>query len=514
MTSTPATSLLSRLKASRRLPSPAGVAIRVLELCRSEDSESQEIAEVIMSDPALSGRLLKYANSAAVGIGRDVNSVRDAVLIMGLRAVKLTALGFSLSVPENKPDCPGFDFKRFWIESFLAAAIARRLAADHFIVDREEAFTAALLAGMGRLALAYGLPEKYNQVLRATARGESLVETEHKLLGVDHAQFGAAMLADWQLPRLLVQAVEHQHQPQDAPWESGPLQRAVHVAVRLVPLFVPAGQPAADAKEIATARDLVENTLKLDEEQWKHVADDILASFHEVADIFEISSGSELFVLGLYEKAQEEATSVGMVAHLEQIRTLAANEELLHRATTDALTGIANRAKFDEKLDEAIKGLRRGHGDFVVLLIDIDEFKQINDTYGHHAGDLVLKRVAAAIENVLREVDLAVRHGGDEFAVLAVRTGPKGAGRIAARVCKATEDLVIETSGRAARVTVSVGVAATADYEVPPTATELMAAADKQLYVAKKAGRNRWAYQGQTPPPLPTLTYRDQAGAA
>ncbi len=513
MTSTPATSLLSRLKASRRLPSPAGVAIRVLELCRREDSESQEIAEVIMSDPALSGRLLKYANSAAVGIGRDVNSVRDAVLIMGLRAVKLTALGFSLAMPENKPDCPDFDFKRFWIESFLAAAIARRLAADHFIVDREEAFTAALLAGMGRLALAYGLPEKYNQVLRAADRGESLVETEHKLLGVDHAQFGAEMLADWQLPRLLVQAVEYQHQPQDAPWESGPLPRAVHVAVRLVPLFVPAGQPAA-AKEIAAARDLVENTLNLDEEKWRQVADDILASFREVADIFEISGGSELFVLGLYEKAQEEATSVGMVAHLEQIRTLAANEELLQRATTDALTGIGNRAKFDEKLDEAIKGLRRGHGDFVVLLIDIDEFKQINDTYGHHAGDLVLKRVAAAIENVLREVDLAVRHGGDEFAVLAVRTGPKGAGRIAARVCKAAEDLVIETSGRAARVTVSVGVAATADYEVPPTANELMADADKQLYVAKKAGRNRWAYQGQTPLPLPTLTYRDQAGAA
>ncbi len=121
MTSTQATSLLSRLKASRRLPSPAGVAIRVLELCRRQDSESQEIAEVIMSDPALSGRLLKYANSAAVGVGRDVTSVRDAVLIMGLRAVKLTALGFALARPESKPNCPAFDFKRFWIESFLAA---------------------------------------------------------------------------------------------------------------------------------------------------------------------------------------------------------------------------------------------------------------------------------------------------------------------------------------------------------------------------------------------------------
>ena len=142
MASEDCNAILSRLRGSKRLPSPTGVAIRVLELCRREDSESQEIADVIMSDPALSGRLLKYANSPAVGVGREVTSVRDAVLIMGLRAVKLTALGFSLVRPESKPICPGFDFKRFWLESFLTAVIARYLAAEHFNVDREEAFSA------------------------------------------------------------------------------------------------------------------------------------------------------------------------------------------------------------------------------------------------------------------------------------------------------------------------------------------------------------------------------------
>jgi diguanylate cyclase (GGDEF)-like protein len=506
--------ILSRLRGSKRLPSPTGVAIRVLELCRREDSESQEIADVIMSDPALSGRLLKYANSPAVGVGREVTSVRDAVLIMGLRAVKLTALGFSLALPESKPTCPGFDFKRFWIESFLTAVIARHLAAEHFNVDREEAFSAGLLARMGSLALAHGLPERYNRALQTAAReGRSLLEVEREQLKLDHVEFGARLLSDWRLPKILLAAVAYQREPDQAPEGAESMARTIHVARRLAPLFVSAGLPHVDPREIATARHIVENTLKMDEASWNRAADAIVSTYREVADIFEMPITHDVSVLGLYEEAQEEATSVGMVAHLEQIRTLEMNRELLQRATTDALTGIANRAKFEEKLEEAVKGLRRGHGDFVVMLLDIDHFKRINDTFGHDVGDFVLKQVARAVENALREVDVVARHGGEEFAILAPRTGPLGAAIMAGRVCKGVQDLRLDVKGKAITVTVSAGVAATADYTGPPTAEQLMRDADQQLYLSKKAGRNTWSYRGRSAS-APASTDHGRAGAA
>ncbi|MHC4415016.1 MAG: sensor domain-containing diguanylate cyclase [Planctomycetota bacterium] len=493
-----ATSLLARLKATGRLPSPAGVALRVLELCRCEDSDIQEIADTIMADPALAGRLLRYANSAAVGAAHEVKSVREAVLLMGLRAVKLTALGFSLAVPESKPRCPGFDFKCFWIESFITAVIARHLAAGHFKVDREESFTAGLLAGMGRLALAHGLPEKYNEILEAAAGDRPLEEVEREALGVDHREFGAQLLADWRLPEVLVNGVKHQGRPEKAPRGAQALARTILAAGRLTPLFVAGGLRRARPQELAAARDIVENTLKLDKETWKRTTDQILSDYQQVIEIFEFEFDGEVSVLGLYAEAQEEASRVGIVAQLEQNRTLETNKELLRRATTDALTGIANRAKFDDRLDEAIKGLRRGHGDLVLILFDIDHFKKFNDTYGHEVGDLVLKRVARVAETSLREVDLVARYGGEEFAVLAPHTDARGACTIAARLRMRMAGLSVDVNGEKLSVTVSVGLVVTSDYPTPPTAEQLVREADEQLYLSKKNGRNTWSYRGRT----------------
>lgn len=491
------TSLLDRLKATGRLPSPVGVAIRVLALCRSEESEVHDIADAIMSDPALSARLLRYANSAAVGAGREVTSVKEAVLIMGLRALKLTALGFSLAAPEGRPRCPSFDYRRFWTESFLTATAARRLAAPRFDVWREEAFTAALLSRMGQLALAHGLPEQYNDILIEAATKRPVHEIEREQLGVDHAQFGAMLLSDWGLPEVLARAVEFHLDPDSAPQRVQPLARVIHLAKSLLPLFAVAGRSEAPPESLATARAFVEDTLHLDEAAWQQSASEVLADFEQVVDIFDMP-GDDISVLALYADAQEEATRVGIVAQIEQNRTLEANRELLYRATTDPVTGIANRAKFEEKLDEATRGLRRGHGNFAVVLFDIDEFKKFNDNYGHEMGDTVLRGVARAAEESLREVDLVARYGGDELVILAPQTDAAGACIIAERLRHRIAQRGVERDGRRIGVTVSLGVVATVDYPQRPAAEQILADADKQLYLAKQRGRNCWSYRGRT----------------
>jgi len=500
-------SLINRLKAAKRLPSPPRTALRILELCRRENTEIQEIADVMMSDPALSGRLLRYANSSIVGVGRKVTSIRDAVLLLGLRAVKLTALGFSLVSPDFRPRCPRFNLRGFWSESFATAAVARRVAAQRLGADREEAFTAGLLSKIGRLALAHGLPDEYQRVLEAVDAGKPLLEAERSLLGVDSLEFGALLLADWGLPDVLVDALKYQAPPPELE-QSGDgklvLARVVRIATQLAPFFTAADELSRDQRD--TTRRLIENELKLDEQSWRRIADEVLSDYRQVAELFDVKLDDPATVFDLYAEAQEQATRVGMLAQLEGSRAVEENKTLLQRATMDALTGIANRAKFDDRIREAVAGLRRGHGHFALLMFDIDHFKRFNDEFGHNVGDLVLKRVAHTVQVTLREVDLLARYGGEEFMILAPHTDRRGACAIAARVRKCLDDLRIEVNSHQLHLTVSIGLVLTSDYQEVPDVAQIVADADTQLYVSKRAGRNTWSYLGRPASQLTRVT--------
>jgi len=499
-----ADALLSRLRSARRLPSPPGTALRVVELSRRDDVDVHAIADVIMSDPALSTRLLKYANSSLVGAGREVTSIRDAVLLLGLRTVKITALGFSLAGPEFQPHCFGFSLAEFWANSFATATIARRIAADRFTVDREEAFTVGLLAGIGQLALAYGVPEEYGRVLQCVEAGQSPTEVEQLMLGTDHIEFGAQLLAEWGLPEVLVEAVRCHANPGDPSQfrhRAHTLAYVVHLAKKLAPLFV--GPRQVSEEQQAAMRHIIENALKLDEPTWLTVADEIMTDYRQVADLFDLRLSGPTSVFDLYAEAQEEFTRVGMVTQLERARALEENRTLLRRATTDPLTGVANRAKCDQRLAELVASARSGQGHFAVAMIDIDHFKRLNDTYGHEAGDLILKQVADAIFTALREGDLVARYGGEEFVVLAPCADRREACILAARLCKTIGRTRAQFKGKELGVTASLGLAISSDYEAVPEAARIVADADRQLYLSKRAGRNTWSYLGRTASKLP-----------
>jgi diguanylate cyclase (GGDEF)-like protein len=171
------------------------------------------------------------------------------------------------------------------------------------------------------------------------------------------------------------------------------------------------------------------------------------------------------------------------------------NETLLRFAFTDYLTGLKTRGFFEQQLAlELARAERRGTA-LAVLMIDIDHFKRLNDTFGHHVGDLVLRDLAAILSRELREIDTAARYGGEEFILLLPETDLPGAKLVAQRLRSAVEQATFftDTSTAAGRrseqVTISIGVAL-----FPNEArlkTELLEAADAALYAAKAQGRNR-----------------------
>jgi diguanylate cyclase (GGDEF)-like protein/PAS domain S-box-containing protein len=166
--------------------------------------------------------------------------------------------------------------------------------------------------------------------------------------------------------------------------------------------------------------------------------------------------------------------------HLEE-----ANARLEELATTDALTGLKNRLVFEQRLEDEFRRAARYRTPLALLMIDVDHFKAFNDTFGHPAGDDVLRTVARTLKVTARVTDLPVRFGGEEFAVLLTNTEADGAAVSAERVRRAVE--VAAWPERP--VTVSVGVANFCHDMASPTV--LVAAADKALYRAKAGGRNR-----------------------
>jgi len=174
-------------------------------------------------------------------------------------------------------------------------------------------------------------------------------------------------------------------------------------------------------------------------------------------------------------------------------------EQMYVSATQDALTRLNNRKFFDEQFVAEFAFASRHHIPLSVLMIDLDRFKDVNDTHGHPTGDLVLKVVARTLARILRTEDILARYGGEEFVILT-RGIDKGNTRLLAeRVRTTIESLLIPHPGGALRITVSVGTATLVETNVA-SRMALVAAADAALYRAKRNGRNRVEQWSETDP--------------
>lgn len=166
------------------------------------------------------------------------------------------------------------------------------------------------------------------------------------------------------------------------------------------------------------------------------------------------------------------------------------NEELARIARIDGLTGVANRRYLMEQLEvEFQRCLRYGHP-FALMMLDLDHFKSVNDTHGHHAGDAVLATVAQVISTTLRTHDVFGRYGGEEFAAFLPETDKEDAVGVAERCRAAVADTPVHVGETTLRVTASMGLAAVTDAKLHQL-TELVRMADGALYTAKRDGRNR-----------------------
>ena len=167
------------------------------------------------------------------------------------------------------------------------------------------------------------------------------------------------------------------------------------------------------------------------------------------------------------------------------------NEEFRRLSITDALTELFNRRYFEEALKTEL-GITKRYGDTVsLIMIDIDHFKVINDTYGHEIGDIVIKEVARVMKKRLRKTDLLCRVGGEEFMALCKRTEKPAAIELAEALRHAIDQLKIPVGDSEISVTISLGIATVTDKNIQTHADNLYKYSDTALYHSKENGRNR-----------------------
>ena len=235
------------LKASGNLPSPKGSALKVIELCQRDNVTLPEIIQVLQIDPAMVGRILKLANSAAFGRPRPAAALTpDVLMSIGIQSVRQVVLAFSLVSGNREGHCPDFDYELFWSRSAATGVAAQLLGAATRAAPPAELFTVGLLANIGRMALAALHAERYGALI-TEAGGQfapPLTTLEQKAFGHTHLDVAAAMMRDWGLPKLFTDAVLFHEAPQLADFgietRSGRLAYCLKLAAQLADLcFLP-----------------------------------------------------------------------------------------------------------------------------------------------------------------------------------------------------------------------------------------------------------------------------------
>ncbi len=500
----------AKLNSCSTLPSPPRVASKLIELANDADTSIEDVAETLKMDPALSIKILRIANSPLYANQRNVETLAQATLIIGLNGILALALSFSLVKSLRSEDTQGLDHLLYWRRSLIAASSSRAIGELCHVHGLEELFMATLIQDIGMLALDRILPTLYaDENLKQVYHGQ-ILRYEQEKIDTTHAAVGGWLLAKWNLPERLQMAVSASDDPDRVPSTDKCAQFTQCVALSglIAELYLTnaIGQAFVDVSKKANS------WLGLSQEAFTELFEQIgpLISHTETQFEYDIQSGLDT------EMILENAREALMIRNLQafrQVESLQVNTVILesryknleNSSRLDALTEAYNRSYLDEIIERTFESASSSGTSLSFLFVDLDDFKNVNDTYGHQIGDKILKAVARILKAQTRNTDIVGRYGGEEFFIVMPGVNSVMAETVSNRILDAfrqtTHDVGIPYP---IKVTVSLGIATLGEKQEFESAHQMIGAADQALYASKSHGRDRYtAYKNLVSQSIP-----------
>ncbi|NNF50984.1 MAG: GGDEF domain-containing protein [Gammaproteobacteria bacterium] len=498
--------LEKKLASFTDLPSLPLVAAEIVELAQQPGVDIRAVAEAVSKDPALAAKVLRIANSALYAQRRRSNNMRQALIVLGLNATMTLALSLSVVGGLSQSKSKGLAFINFWRRSILAATWAKELASEIRRPDAEEVFLSALLQDIGMLALDRVRPELYADEGLDQSDHQAMIAHEKATLGADHAAVGGWLCKHWNLPEHIVDAIRDSHRKSLGICK--PHLKTFKGCVMASGLLADAWLMNADAAAISKLAAKVHDLTGIEENKLGDLFETISAQLPVTEDVFQMKLFDHEASAQVFERAREVliVRNLQFISEVDELRQSkesleSKNKELEEEGRRDALTNAFNRAYLEEVFAQEFETSRERAWPLSVAFVDLDYFKEVNDTHGHRAGDLILREAVKIFYRCVRDSDAVARYGGDEFVLLMPGTDHEGAQVVCDRVVRFMRDNKPTLDGVELGVTVSVGLATSDSSTDFNTAGELMEAADKALYVSKSQGRDQFTACLENAPP-------------
>ncbi|WP_162273939.1 GGDEF domain-containing protein [Mariniblastus fucicola] len=481
--------------ATKRLPSLPGVAQRMLEIAQQDEPSYRELSEAIRADAVISGRVLKTVNSALFALRPKVESIEDAIPRLGISTLRTLMLSFHLSSwKASSPDTQNA-FRSIW-RSCLTQAVIAELLAEKAELESSVCFTGGLIQDIGILAMVTELGEDYISNVLYSSSHFHIADREKEQFGFTHVDVTGEILKRWNMGHAFIDATR-QHHELDGKVESSEATRfAAVLQSASLGASILATRASSSAVEEAVTQWLrsLNSNFGLNPLDAREVISEIEERVTEYSVVFnfDISNGDTVEqVVGLAKELLQEIaleSQLAMISVQQSANSKAkADDEIIYR---DFLCGLYNRRFLDEVMGTHLDAWVSKRKPVAMLYVDVDDFKLINDAFGHRTGDLAIKHVAKWLTDCTRDTDFVFRIGGDEFLVI-MQIKEKYYETVSRRLAADLPDLDCPDAG-AIPMSLSVGgVIYQPKHGDEFDMQSLIDQADRQMYHSKKSGGNR-----------------------
>jgi len=435
---------LEKFTTNNALPSLPEVAVRLLQIADVDQTDYQQIAQIIRTDPVISGKILKVTNSALFGFRKKIESIEEALPKLGLNMIRTIILGFHLA--EIKKDRPELSqiLRRHWRSSLTQAVVAELIAEKLKLKNPEIYFLAALLQDIGILAMISAAHQEYAENILNRVDFPEVVSAEKSYFGFSHVEVTMAILRTWGIEDSFDNGLKHHHDRitpaiQTSHQHIIPILQAASRGAQMMLSDRSSGLPLQQA--VQQWAGFVNSHFRLNAQQCEAIIDEISARVNQYCAMFDFDIGDGVCPDQVVKQAKDRLQRIAFELIEKSIMDQTDRSEVLYK---DSLSGLRNRRFLDEKLPDLVAENIRRKRSIGLIFIDVDKFKSINDTLGHAAGDQAIEVVANWITQSIRSHDIAIRLGGDEFVIIIQEVSVDALSVIVNRITAGTPSLVVE----------------------------------------------------------------------